>query len=112
MTSLSLSAYKPVSGALADAAQLSNGMTAIETWANGSVDDLNFATGLIFNPAQIKQGGATSGQVLAWSGSAWAPSSISFASLAPGGATASSLLMYNGSAWVPTTGGATNGAQL
>jgi hypothetical protein len=40
--------------------------------AVGDAAKTGFASGLIFDPGQIRQGGATTGQWLAWSGAAWA----------------------------------------
>jgi hypothetical protein len=63
---------------------------------------------LTINPSQIDDGGASAGQALIWSGTAWEPAAIAASSIAPsgitaGGAAATQALIWNGSNWVPTT---------
>lgn len=57
-----LSTFKPVAGQPLAAAQIANGLTAIETWATNAID-----------PASMLQKGATTGQGVVWDGTKWAP---------------------------------------
>lgn len=48
----------------------------IQAVINGGLDSNNWAAGKIFAPSKITQEGATSGQVLGWNGSQWAPATV------------------------------------
>jgi hypothetical protein len=63
----------PQAGTQIVASLVTNNNTALETAINGGLDETNFASGAIYTLTKLKQGGGTTGQVLAWSGSAWAP---------------------------------------
>jgi hypothetical protein len=69
---------------------------------------------VMIQPSQILSGAATTGQVLAWSGSAWAAatSMIQPSQILSAGAAAGQVLAWDGSAWAPATrpggSGATN----
>jgi hypothetical protein len=58
---------------------------------------------LVINPSQIDDGGASAGQALIWSGTAWVPAGISPAAITQGGAAPGQVLAWSGTAWVPTT---------
>ena len=60
---------------------------------------------LVINPSQIDDGGATTGQALVWSGTAWVPVTLSLppSGLTQGGAAPGQVLAWSGTAWVPTT---------
>jgi hypothetical protein len=65
-----------VSGQPEDVSKILGNFNAIAAVINGHIDDTNFASGLIFDPAKIKQNGATVGQALVWGGSTWVPGGI------------------------------------
>lgn len=64
------------------AATPNNNCTTLESAINGGLDETNFAAGDIYTPNKIKQAAATSGQVLAWNGTDWAPATVAGALLA------------------------------
>jgi hypothetical protein len=71
------SSYKVASGETSSSSKFDNFVQAVQDFANavGDTTKMTFASGLIFDPAKIIQSAATSGQVLAWDGTKWAPSS-------------------------------------
>lgn len=79
MATINLAPYKPAIGTDSDANLIDNAFDVIQAWANGGIDNNNFAAGKIFDPAKIMQSGATSGQALAWSSgsSTFVPTTIS-----------------------------------
>lgn len=90
MSLLDLTLAKPIPNTLADANQISNGFTTIESLVNGGIDDSNVAAQAI-TPNRLKQDGAATGQTLAWDGTQWAPSGtgggtggVSLVSVLPG----------------------------
>lgn len=76
---LDLSPYLLATNELTTTPKQDNMLQAIEDALNhlGSASFGGFTSGAIFDPAKFKQNGATSGQVLMWSGTAWTPTSPS-----------------------------------
>jgi hypothetical protein len=70
-----LSAYKLAASELSSSTKFDNLVQALQDALNGIGDTtkMAFAAGAIFDPTKLKQAGATSGQVLIWGGTAWAP---------------------------------------
>ncbi len=95
-------------------AALGTGAAAAQALTLGTLATLNSVP-----LASIAQSGATLGQLLAWSGSSWAPATItagttytgvapisvagSMISLAQAGAATGQVLAWSGSAWAPTS---------
>lgn len=73
--SLNLSTFKLAANELSSTTKFDSFVQAVQDALNHMGDTAYgaFAAGLIFDPAKIKQSGATSGQVLQWSGTAYAP---------------------------------------
>lgn len=72
MPSVDLTPYYQPQGSTSDGTKFDNLLALLQSTLNG-LDANNFASGLIFAPSKIQQGGATTNQGLVWSGSAWAP---------------------------------------
>jgi hypothetical protein len=74
-------------------------------WGPALVGAAQLASGQILAPSKLTQEGGTSGQVLAWDGSKYAPTTLSvpLSGIQQGGATANQVPAWSGSAWVPTT---------
>lgn len=72
---LDLSSYLLAADELSSVTKQNAMIQAVEDAANnlGSASYGAFASGLIFDPAKIKQSGASAGEVLMWDGSAWTP---------------------------------------
>lgn len=72
---IDLSSYKVATNEGSSATKFDALVQALEDALNnlGNATYGAFAAGAIFDPTKIKQSGAASGQVLMWSGSAWAP---------------------------------------
>jgi hypothetical protein len=100
---LDLSSYKVAFEELSDDAKFDNLVQAIQDSFNaiGDTSKMSWKSGLIFDPAQIKQNAATSDQALLWNGSVWAPTSLTLGKLAQSGAALNDVPQWNGSAWVP-----------
>lgn len=63
----------PSAGTVVTAGLHATNYTTIQTVINGNLDANNWGAGKIFAPSKLTQEGASTGQVLAWSGSQWAP---------------------------------------
>jgi len=76
--SLDLSAYKVGANELSSSTKFDNLVQAVQDALNnlGNATYGAFASGLIFDPAKLKQNAATNGQALAWNGTAWTPTTI------------------------------------
>lgn len=64
------------------------------------------STGATIAPSQITGNGATTGQILKWNGTSWAPANdgpanITASQITQSGASAGQVLKWNGTAWAP-----------
>jgi hypothetical protein len=86
-----------------------NAIQAIQDSFNaiGDTSKMSWKSGLIFDPAQIKQNAATSDQALLWNGSAWVPTSITAAKIATSSGVASAATFLRGDNTWATPGVAT-----
>lgn len=76
--SVSLAAYKVATNETSSSSKFDNLVQAVEDSLNaiGDTTKMAWKSGLIFDPSQIKQNAAASGQALAWNGSIWAPATV------------------------------------
>jgi hypothetical protein len=88
-------------GDSADATPVNNNFQEIQAALN-ALDADNWASGAVFAPSKLTQEGASTGQALVWSGSAWAPDTIDPDQIGQGGAATGQILGWSGSAWAPT----------
>jgi len=70
--SIDLSTYYQPPGTTSDGTKFDNALALIQATMN-AIDQNNFASGKIFDPTKIQQGGASTSQALIWDGSNWAP---------------------------------------
>lgn len=73
-----LSSYNVANAETSSATKQDNLITQIQTSLNsiGDTSQMAWAAGKIIDPTQIKQGGATTGQALAWNGTDYAPATV------------------------------------
>jgi len=87
------------------AGQLLFGELAVNT-ADGNVFT-RLQDGSVFNlttplPSRILQGGAVTGNVIRWNGTAWAADQLQFGDINDGGASTGDVLQFDGSIWAAT----------
>lgn len=75
MPALDLSSYTQGNGMVSDGAKFGNMLTAVQTAVNG-LDNANIAAAAGILLSKLAQAGATTGQAIVWSGTAWAPASV------------------------------------
>jgi hypothetical protein len=70
--SVDLTPYYQPPASTSDGTKFDNALALIQATLNG-LDQNNFASGKIFDPAKLQQSSATTGQALVWNGTTWAP---------------------------------------
>src|SRR5262249_12348429 len=95
----------PVTGTVITAGLHSTNYTTLQKVINRNIDQNNFGARKIFDPSELTQNSATTGQGLAWSGGIWAPStgaSHNYGTTLPGSPVDGQLAVLVDSTTLPT----------